>query len=205
MATLGNCAALFEVGFGVSAVGLAAELYFKRARRQIARQLFHRIRPSDSHISGVEAERAFERFVFQSSGGLKIARWIYLGLVGLAVAAIGISLLGLIQSAVRPNYSVSDVAVWIYATVSILILPLANWLYRKFLGWLQPAFAGQAMTPAEAKHFWRAFELVLPIPGLLREMREATNEARTFTRRLRRQMLRDRAIRWLDRLKSWFR
>jgi hypothetical protein len=201
MAALQDCAALLEVGFGVSVVGAAAELYFKSARREIARQLYAKLRPADSHIAGSQAEADFERFVFQSSPGLRMARIIYLTLIALAAIALLVSVLGLVHAAIHPEHPVPDEAVRAYAVVSIVALPMLNWSYRRFLGWLQPAFAGKEMTVVQQEQYWRSFELALRVLDMRGETRALLDMARTLVRQAKRNRFRERLNRWGEKLR----
>jgi hypothetical protein len=172
MIPIEKCSAIFEVAFGVNAVATAAVLYFKQTHREVARRLYVELRPPDSPLSGPLAEHRFEQFILDATLGLRAARWTYRVLVLFGLAAALTALFGLLASATWPQREIRARWLWIFAIVALLVLPTAYWAYRQFLGWFERAFTLRKVTPAERDFYWRAFEIIYPLPDLHQEMQE---------------------------------
>jgi hypothetical protein len=194
MAQLANCTSIFEVAFGVNAVATAAALYFKVTHREVARRMYAEFRPPDSPVEGPLAERRFEDFILQASPGLRGARRAYRVLMFVGLGAALTAFIGLMLSATSPQTVIPSAALWAFAIFTIIVLPVAYWLYQQFLAWFEHAFTARKTTAADKTAYWRTFEAVLPLPDLRREFDEAMFDVHITLLELRWQRFRDRLV-----------
>lgn len=206
MTTLGDCASILQLAFGVNAVSAASQLYFDNTHRQISRRLFAELHPREATAIEEDEERVFEKYVLRSSPGLRKAKALYPILTISGLAATAISFFGLVFSATHSNQYVPHAAVWGFSALTLVVLPSVYWAYQSFLRWFEKGFLASILqTPEKRDFYWKTFETILPMDRQSREIKEVIALAQDYLVRTEWSRFQDRVMRRWERVCRFFK
>ncbi|HEY0314347.1 MAG TPA: hypothetical protein VGC56_17875 [Allosphingosinicella sp.] len=163
--------------------------------------MYRDLRPENDALKGPDVELVFSNYVYESSPGLRKLRGLY-SLVALAgIAAVIVSFFGLVLGAVDAQRRVDDSAIWIYAIVSLVILPVLYWSAPRILAWFEREYVRANLdTAAKQEALWEAFRACYSAECHLREMRHMTALAKGMTDALNKSRRVRRWARWPEKL-----
>ena len=161
MATLQNCASLFQLGFGVNAIVPALYFTFRRTQESLASRLSQEIQKTNPEFYKLEREKEIlHRFVFEWVPFVKLsyrlrnipALFLTLGLIS--------SFFGLVFSAIQPNHELPNSWVWLFSIYALLFCPSTYLLYGMLLKGLERLWVWKWSTdPSSAKRVVESFQL----------------------------------------------
>lgn len=171
MSSISDANSILELAFGTNAAFTILLTRFRTTKDAMATQVADQIaaRVSEFHLDDGERD-AFRDFVFKSMLGLRIAYRFSIVSVLIAIAMTMLAILGLVVSALAPEYEVETRPLVAFTVLALVVCP---GLYL-FQGWLLDWFQGQYrvrshMTPTMAHELVNAFRLVQGASALFDE------------------------------------